>query len=170
MEADHVLEPLRVLEGTLWQERHLLQYLHFKLVVANLVLAADAADFVAMAVQEVDQVMRRVKEAEYYRAQVVQRTAAQLSVDPAELSLEYLATEAPEEVRYLFEDHRAGFLELVGDIERVTLDNRRLATVNLDAIRGTLGIVAGSATGSLYDAGGRPDAGVADPAMLDRAL
>ncbi len=171
METGRALERLRVLESTLWQERNLLHYLHFKLVVANLVLAADAADFVTLAVQEVDQVMRRVREAEQFRASVVREAAAELGVDPGDLTLEYLATASPDEVRHLFDDHRAAFLQVVGDIEQVTIENRRLATVNLDAIRGTLGIVGGAAAGgSLYDAGGRPDTGVVDPALLDRAL
>ena len=56
MASDRVSNHLHVLEDTLWKERNLLEYLLFKLVVANLILAADAADFISLAVQEVDQV------------------------------------------------------------------------------------------------------------------
>ncbi len=72
-----------------------------------------------------------------------------------DLSLELLATRAPEPLRAAFADHHDGLLELVNQIERVTMENRRLATVNLDAIKDTLGIATGTDPSGTYDGMGR---------------
>ena len=78
--------------------------------------------------------------------------------------------EAPEPIRSDFEQLREGFLKLVGEIERVTLENRRLATVNLDAIRGTLGLLAGQDDATSYDAEGKVARAESGPTRLDRVL
>ena len=159
------------LADTLALERRLLEYLHFKLVAANLILTtSDAAPFVHLAIGEVEQVMRRVRQAESHRSRVVVGLARDWDVRVTDLSLEYIATRAPEPMRAAFADHRDGFMELVNDIERVTLENRRLATVNLDAIRDTLGIAAATEHGGTYDDSGRRAVAGHHAARLDQAI
>ncbi len=161
--------PLARLADTLWLERRLLEYLLFKLVEANLVLTADAAPFVELAIDEVEQVMGRVREAERHRREVIGEVAAVWGMAPDEVSLEYLAAAAPEPLRPGFREHRQGFMDLVDQIERVTLENRRLAALNLETIRATLGLLPGTAPAG-YDAGGRPAAAGTNPTTLDRAI
>ena len=162
---------LAELADTLALERRLLEYLHFKLVAANLILTtSDAAPFVTLAIGEVEQVMRRVRQAESHRSRVVATLAQDWDVRISDLSLEFIATRAPEPLRSAFADHRDGFMELVNDIERVTLENRRLASVNLDAIRDTLGIAATPDHGGTYDGTGRRAETGHHAARLDRAI
>ncbi len=71
MALDRATDPLVLLADTLWLERRLLEYLLFKLVAANLILTADAAPFVPLAIDEVEQVMGRVRESEAHRRRVV---------------------------------------------------------------------------------------------------
>lgn len=170
MRPDRVPTPLSELVDTLWLERRLLEYLLFKLVEANLILTADLAAFVPLAVDEVEQVLARVRSAEQHRDRVLAATAAELGVPTEVVTLEFLAAEAPELLRPSFAEHRRGFLELVAEIERVTRENRKLAAVNLDSIRGTLGIVGGEAVPTAYDSGGRPATAGSDPTHLDRAI
>ncbi len=170
MAPDRTPASLAQLADTLWLERRLLEHLLFKLVAANLILTADAAPFVPLAIDEVEQVMNRVREAEAHRRRVVADVATHWGVEPAAVTLEFLAQTAPEPLRPAFTEHRAGFMSLVDEMERVTLENRRLAALNLETIRGTLGLAAGDADVAGYDAGGRPAHVGADPTTLDRVI
>ncbi len=151
---------------TLWYERHLLEFLLFKLVTANLVLISNDHRFVPSAISEVERVMEEVRKAEGHRAFALEKLAGEWKVPADRLSLEYLATHAPNEVRPHFQDHRAGFLELVGEIEELTRENRRLASVGLEGIRGTLGL----ADGLTYDSAGRSAAVAGRATTVDRVL
>ena len=57
-------DQLSRLAETLWHERRLLEFLLFKLVSANLVLATDDRRFVDPAIAEVDKVASKVRHAE----------------------------------------------------------------------------------------------------------
>ncbi len=131
------------LADTLWYERRLLEYLLFKLVSANLVLIADDRRFVGPAIAEVDAVMAEIRRAEDQRGDVVGAVAQEWNVPPRSVGLEFLVENAPESLRPTFEDHCMVFMELVGEIEILTRENRRLATVTLDGIQGTLGFTLG---------------------------
>ena len=135
----------------LWFERRLLEFLLFKLVSANLVLTANDRRFVGPAVAEVERVVVEVRRAEGDRAEVIDKIAADWGVDASILSLEYIAEHAPEELRPDFEDHHVGFMALVNEIEELTQENRRLATVSLEDIRGAFGLDQSG----MYDAEGR---------------
>jgi hypothetical protein len=154
------------LADTLWYERRLLEYLLFKLVSANLVLIADDRRFVGPAVAEVDAVMEEIRKAEQQRSEVVAAVAAELGVPPSEVGLPFLVEHAPENLRATFEDHRVVFHNLVGEIEVLTKENRRLATVGLDGIQGTLGF----AGGDIYDAAGRATRTPDQPVRVNRVL
>ena len=150
----------------LWFERRLLEFLLFKLVTANLVLTANDRRFVTSAISEVDRVMEEVRRAEGQRAFAVDRLASEWGIAADKLSLGYLASNAPQEIRQQFEEHRAGFLGLVQEIEHITRENRRLATVELDSIRGTLGL----SDGLTYDAAGRRSSPASHAAAVDWVL
>jgi hypothetical protein len=154
------------LADTLWYERRLLEYLLFKLVSANLVLIADDRRFVGPAIAEVDAVMAEIRRAEDQRSDVVGAVAQEWNVPPRSVGLEFLVENAPESLRPTFEDHRMVFMELVGEIEILTRENRRLATVALDEIQGTLGF----AGGDIYDAAGRATRTPDQPIRVDRIL
>jgi hypothetical protein len=154
------------LADTLWYERRLLEYLLFKLVSANLVLIADDRRFVGPAVAEVDAVMEEIRRAEAQRSEVVAAVAAEIGVPPAEVGMPFLVEHAPENLRATFEDHRVVFHNLVGEIEVLTKENRRLATVGLDGIQGTLGF----AGGDIYDAAGRATRTPDQPVRVNRVL
>jgi hypothetical protein len=161
---------LTELADVLLYERQLLEFLLFKLVSANLVLSADDRRFVPPAVAEVGRVMEEVRRVEEQRDLVVAALAGEWGTRAADISLEYLATNAPDELRSTFADHRSAFLELVGEIETLTNENRKLATVGLDGIRGTLSVMQGSKSEATYDAQGRPQAEQRLPSRLDRVL
>jgi len=154
------------LADTLWYERRLLEYLLFKLVSANLVLIADDRRFVGPAIAEVDAVMAEIRRAEEQRSDVVGAVAREWNVAPQAVGLEFLVERAPDQLRPIFEDHRTAFMDLVGEIEILTRENRRLATVALDGIQGTLGF----AGGDIYDAAGRATRTPDHPVRVDRIL
>lgn len=154
------------LADTLWYERRLLEYLLFKLVSANLVLIADDRRFVGPAIAEVDAVMAEIRRAEEQRSHVVADVASELDVHPSMVGLGFLVDNAPDSLRETFEDHQAVFMSLVNEIEILTRENRRLATVALDGIQGTLGF----AGGDIYDAAGRATRTPDHPLRVNRVL
>jgi hypothetical protein len=154
------------LADTLWYERRLLEYLLFKLVSANLVLIADDRRFVGPAIAEVDAVMAEIRKAEGQRSEVVAAVARERNVPPSDVGLAFLVEHAPASLKATFEDHRTVFHQLVGEIEILTKENRRLATVGLDGIQGTLGF----AGGEIYDAAGRATRTPDHPVRVNRVL
>ncbi len=155
------------LADMLWFERRLLEFLLFKLVSANLVLTASDRRLVGPAVAEVERVVSEVRRAETDRAAVIESLAMDSGVAPDALSLGYIAGTAPEELRADFEDHHEGFMALVSEIESLTRENRRLATVSLEDIRSSFGL---SDSGT-YDAAGRRRVEPSDqPGNTDRVI
>jgi len=154
------------LADTLWYERRLLEYLLFKLVSANLVLISDDRRFVGPAIAEVDAVMAEIRRAEDQRSDVVADVARDLGVSPSMVGLKFLAENAPDTLRATFEDHQKVFMNLVNEIETLTRENRRLATVALDGIQGTLGF----AGGDIYDATGKATRTPDQPLRVSRIL
>ncbi len=166
------LQQLTRLADILWYERRLMEYLLFKLVTANLMLNADDQRFIAPAIGEVDRIIAEIRKTEADRAGIVAGLAAEWGVPAGSVTLAYLAVNAPEELREVFEDHRNRFLALTGEIESVTKENRRLATLGLSGISGSFGILAdGDADPGLYDASGRHRSErQANPARIDEVL
>jgi hypothetical protein len=154
------------LADTLWYERRLLEFLLFKLVSANLVLTSGDPRFVTPAIAEVERVMDAVRTAETDRSRVVAQCARALGVGVETLTLTNLADHGPESLRDDFADHRSGFMDLVNEIETLTRENRRLAGVNLQDLRDTLGLAANLT----YDAAGRSETAPQGPSTIDRIL
>jgi hypothetical protein len=154
------------LADTLWYERRLLEFLLFKLVSANLVLTSGDHRFVTPAVAEVERVMEAVRVAETDRTRVLAQCAQAMNASPADLTLSYLTQHAPPALRDDFADHRTGFMELVNEIESLTRENRRLASVSLEDLRDTLGLPENLT----YDAAGRRGPTSQRPTTIDRIL
>lgn len=162
---------LQRLAETLWEERHLVVELLYRLTCARLLLAADQQRFVANAIDEVEDATDRLRQVELHREGVLLDVAQALGGDAHELTLELLATRTAEPWRGVFADHRRAFLSLAGEIEETTEANRELASQALGRVRRSIGVLSGNdATGATYDAHGRQAAVPGVPLRLDRAL
>jgi hypothetical protein len=163
-------ERLEALADTLWAERHLVEFLLYKLTVAKLLLVADERRFVSAALAEVEQVVGRLRDTEEGRHAAVDAVAADWRRPAAQLTLSVLAAEAPEPMRAVFEDHRKGFLDLSAEIEETAAENRRLASGSLNSIQQALEALTGAASGPTYNATGRTEAPRVRPSQWDQVL
>lgn len=163
-------EALTELLDKLWAERHLLEFLLFKLTSAKLILAADERHLVAPALNEVERAVDLIRAAELSRSLAVARVAEEWGVPAYDLSLTYLADHGPEATAQIFADHRRAFMELTAEIEETAAANRRMATSALETIRDSLGALAGEDTAETYDLRGRPASLHPAGRRLDRSL
>ncbi len=99
------------LADMLWYERRLLEFLLFKLVSAELVVAA-AHRFADPAVAELARVVTEARRAEIDRQALIWKIAADWDVDPQVLTLDYIAHRVPRELHMEFVDHDRGFAAL----------------------------------------------------------
>jgi hypothetical protein len=120
----------------LGHERRLLELLLFKLVEGKHLLAGGEARFLPYAAAEVERAMEKLQDAELRRSILVHRLAADLAVPGAVLTMTVLANDSAEPFRTIFADHGQAFLELAAEIETVTAQNHRVAS--LEAHRSTL--------------------------------
>lgn len=163
-------ERLEALADTLWAERHVVEFLLYKLTVAKLMLAADERRFVSAALSEVEQVVGRLREAEERRQTALLTVAQEWRRPAAEVTLSALAEETAEPMRGVFEDHRKGFLELSLEIEETAAENRRLASGALNSIQEALGALTGAPQAPTYTATGRTQAPDVAPSAWDQSL
>lgn len=161
---------LEALADTLWAERHVVELLLYKLTTAKLLLAADERRFVAPALDEVQQVVTALRDAEVRRAIALEETAAAWHVSAEDLTLAELATHAPEPMRGVFRDHQRAFRALAAEIEETSAANRKLATSALGHVQQALGALTGPALGATYTATGRHDTAYTPPTRLNEVL
>lgn len=159
---------LPALADTVWAERALVERLLYKLTSARLLLAADERRFVGAAMQEVEEVLDDLWSAEQRRTDALGQVAADWGVPVEELTLRRLADRAQEPWASMFDDHHGAFLALARDIDQAALDNRRLASAGLSALRRSMSELAGP-TPETYDAAGRTIT-TRDPVRVDRVL
>lgn len=136
----HVLEELA---DILWQERHLVEALLYRLVVARLLLAADEHRFVAAAIDEVEDVVHALRRAERDRSDTLSAVAEHLEVPVDDLTLADIARRAPRSLQPVFADHREAFLALIAEIEQAAEANRHLASSALRRLQRLLGALTG---------------------------
>jgi hypothetical protein len=136
---------LAELAETLAAERNVLDYLVFKLVEARLVLIADEARFIPQAMAEVDAVIAQIRRGESHRQHALVRLARHIGVPPDSLTLARLADSAPEPYGLIFSDYQRQFYDLTTEIERLTHENRRLASQSVSSIRAALSALIGPA-------------------------
>jgi hypothetical protein len=152
-------DALRTLLGKLWVERHTLELLAYKLTCAKLIMAGDIRRYVAPALAGVEHVVDKVRVAELDRSIALAEVADEWGVPMTTLTLDYLAQNAPEPARTMFEEHQQSFRHLVAEIEDTALENRRLATSSLRGIQAALDDLMRSEAGATYGATGHREAG-----------
>jgi flagellar biosynthesis/type III secretory pathway chaperone len=161
---------LQRLADTLWSERHVVEFLLFKLTSAKLLLAADERRFVALALDEVERVVGTLRETELERSIAVEEVARHWRVRADDLTLARLATTAPEPWREVFADHQRAFDELTREVEEAAAANRSLASAGLARIHQTMDMLTGQQEPGTYDAYGRHQAVATGRTRLDAAL
>ncbi len=163
-------EQLNHLAETLWVERRLVEFLLFKLISAKLLLASDERRFVPAALSEIDQVLHGLRDAENARRTAIEEIAADTGIDEDKLSLEWLATRSPEPYRSVFADHRATFLQMSDEIDRVAAANRSLASAALSEVSRTIAAFNADTSTGGYDARGHERVGAHATRRLDETL
>lgn len=161
---------LEALADTLWSERHVVEYLLFKLVTAKLLLAATERRFISTALDEVERVIATLRSAEVQRAAALEAVADDWGVDADDLTLAELATRAPAPMDSVFADHRDAFDRLATEIEDTANTNRQLASAALGEVQATIEALAGPSGPRTYTAAGRHDADSTRPVRLDEVL
>jgi soluble cytochrome b562 len=162
---------LEALADCLWAERHVVEYLLFKLVTAKLVLGAEERRFLTLALDEVDRVMATLRHAEQRREAALAQVARAYGIATSELTLSELATRTPEPMRSVFLDHQEGFRKLADQIDKTAAANRKLATGAINHVQQTLGALTGPPMATTYTAAGRADIGApAGPTRLNWVL
>src|SRR4030088_336505 len=131
-------DAVRTLLGKLWVERHTLELLAYKLTCAKLIMAGDIRRYVAPALAGVEHVVDKVRVAELDRSIALSQVADEWGVPMSMLTLDYLAQQAPEPARTMFEEHQHSFRQLVAEIEDTSIENRKLATSSLRGIQAAL--------------------------------
>lgn len=165
--------PAHVLEGladTLWQERHMVEALLYRMVTAKLLLAADEHRFVSAAMDEVEHVVDQLRDAEHDRLAALVEVANRMEVPVEDLTLAEIARRAPAAMRMVFDDHRTAFLDLTAEIEQTADANRQLASSALGRLQRSLDALSGAGPASTYNAAGQADHAPVSPRQLDRAL
>lgn len=128
---------LTQLSDVLWQERHLLDLLLFKLEEEQLVLSSGRTRWLANATREVEAVLDEIRSAEIARAVAADSAARELGLS-ADAGLRALADAAPEPWDELLRAHHEAFLSLTGEISRLADDNRELLAMSHRATQETL--------------------------------
>lgn len=156
----------------LWQQRQLVDRLLYRMVVARLLLSSGQDRFVEDALTEIDGVVADLLDADRARAAAVDQVAGQLQVRPAELTLPRLIDHATGAVREALLDHQQALTRAVGEIERVSEDNRQLVSSGLQSVRRQLATAVGEPTDgpALYDASGQQRPHRGSHARFDRPL
>jgi hypothetical protein len=146
---------LTVVADTIAAERQILEHLLFRLVEARLVLSADETRFIAQTTREVEEVVSALRTSERHRSVAVDQLAIRLGVKSEEVTLGYLVVNSPEPYATIFRHHREAISDLAVEIEQLTVENRRLATVAARNVSDTLDAIIGSAPVTTYTAVGR---------------
>jgi hypothetical protein len=155
----------------LWDERHVVTVLLYKLTVTRLLLAADERRFVTDALREVEHAVELLRLGEQARETALRDLAGAWRRDPDELSLDKLARIAPEPYGHVFRDHLAAFRSLASEIDGATRENRVLARSDLSAVTEQLDQLTGAASApTTYDAFGQLDPATPVGARLREVL
>lgn len=170
MNATDDSDALETVADVLWAERHLVEYLLFKLITAKLLLSAGERRFMPRAMDEIERVMERLADVEGRREAALRPVAAAWNIPLPELSLAALATRAPEPMATVFKDLHENFLSLTAEIEETSAANRRLAHSTLNQVRSTLETLTGPSVNTTYTARGTHDHLITNPIRLDKAL
>ncbi len=118
----------------LWQERHLLDLLRFKLEEQQLLLAAGRSQWLTLAGAEVERVLDEMRHVELLRAIEVDALAGDLGLGP-NASLAELALRSPEPWASILAQHRAALLSLSSQVRELADANREMLRHGAAAVR-----------------------------------
>lgn len=151
----------------LWRERELLDELHFKLEVEQLVLASGRTRWLAQAAREIDALLATIRETEVLRAVAADEAAAAagMSCNP---SLAALAEAADEPWATILTEHREAFVAVTAEIATLADSNRHLVSAGYRSARETL-LSLGEPTDG-YAADGTATAEPLRNRLVDRSL
>lgn len=116
---------LAELSNVLWRQRQLLDLLLFRMTVEQTLLVSRQVRWLSRATDEVEAVLDEMRETELVRSVVVDRVAAELSLDHAP-SLRELAAVAPAPWSEILDEHRNCFLALTDEVQTLAKSNRDL--------------------------------------------
>jgi hypothetical protein len=140
------------LTGVLERERHLLEYLLFKLIAARHLLTAGETRFLGWSSEEVERAAGRLRQAEAVRARAATRLAGELALGPVPpTTLRQLAGSSPEPYRTILDDHRLAMYELMGEIEVVLAENRDLAVDGMRLVADVVSLLESSMGGDEHE-------------------
>ncbi|QBR94398.1 flagellar protein FlgN [Nocardioides euryhalodurans] len=151
----------------LWRERELLETLHFKLEVEQLVLASGRTRWLMHAARDVDAVLSTIRETEVLRAVAADEAAAAIGMT-SNPSLSALADAAEEPWSTILAEHRQAFVAATADITALADSNRDLISAGYRSARETL-LSLGETTDG-YAADGSATAEPVRPRLVDRSL
>lgn len=151
----------------LWRERELLEELHYRLEVEQLVLASGRSRWLAHATRDIDDLLTTIRETELLRAVAADEAAAAsgMSSNP---SLASLADSAGEPWTTILTEHREAFVTLTNDIATLADSNRHLISAGYRSARETLMSMGDSVDG--YAADGTATAEPLRASLVDRSL
>lgn len=149
----------------LWQERHLLELLVFKLEEQQLLLAAGRTRWLALAADELDAVMDELRDVELLRAMEVDAAAGALGLAPNP-SLAELAAAAPDPWDDLLAQHREALLLLADEVRDRSTHNRDLLGRGEAAVRELLATGLSGPSNPLDRGDGAPSSGL----LVDQAF
>lgn len=158
---------LRSLSDLLWHERDLLESLHYRLEVEQLILSSGRTEHLPIAAREVEEVLARTRQAELARAAEVAAVAGELGLADGASLLE-IADAAPAPWDGLLREHRSAFLTLTTEIATVAQSNRDLLASVHHATQETL--MSLHESGEVYDERGTTSRGSSHARMIDESL
>lgn len=161
------MDAMERLSLVLWRERELLEQLHFKLEVEQLVLASGRTRWLANAARDIDTVLSTIRETEVLRAVAADEAAAAIGMS-SNPSLAALAEAADEPWGQILAEHRSAFVAVTADIGALADSNRDLISAGYRSARETL-LSMGETTDG-YAADGTATAEPVRHRLVDRSL
>jgi hypothetical protein len=151
----------------LWRERELLEELHYRLEVEQLVLSSGRSRWLAHATRDIDHLLSTIRETEVLRSVAADAAAAAFEMD-ANRSLAALAEAADDPWRTILTEHRDAFVQLTHEITRLADSNKHLISAGYRSARETLLSLGDSVDG--YAADGTATADPLRNRLVDRSL
>lgn len=161
------MDVMERLSLVLWRERELLETLHYKLEVEQLVLASGRSRWLMNAARDVDAVLTTIRETEMLRAVAADEAADAIGMT-SNPSLAALAEAVEEPWSSIFAEHRQAFVSATTDISALADSNRDLISAGYRSARETL-LALGETTDG-YAADGSATAEPLRHRLVDRSL
>jgi hypothetical protein len=141
-------EPIEQLAEAIGHARKLLDLVLFKLISTRLLIAAGQTRWITDAAAEVAAAVGAFQAASADWRDRAATVAATYGVTPDEVTIPWLAAEAPEPWRTMFVSHEEALRQLGGEIARVAAENREMADAAMEQVTQLLG--GGPAVGQTY--------------------